>query len=432
MKQIRTLIKALAIGLGPLVATSCLAQVARPEAKEQLIKEIFTGKPTKFQDYLIQDAAAGVAAAELAGIAPSAVQVMENTRDFTLYVKGLSGDGSGGGFAITPARVKNPIPAITVEQYKTSAWARILAATTISYAQGTTDTDGKKYKRRALSIASNWYPFAEPNDDKTLSDDPVYQSIVSGENCLRSYGDDHGEAATKAAKSRTGDVSTADSAGGAPRPAAGKNTAKAGPDGRPVLVDPDYDTYDKTAGAYVKSCSAASRDAVAARWYRPIVSLSIGTGDVGLDNDGSSSVGMGNHATLALRYGRALNPDDERQASDSITGWALYLSNKTARNAPVVSTLGTSSIERTSISTTAARLSLGQSTWRALLEASDVKAKQASTGEQTLRKAIGLEYKLGQSAWLHVRYGKRLKATGTGEEAAGLLSVTFGPEALQF
>lgn len=366
-------------------------------------KSNFSSQPTPFQDYLVQDAAATVAASELVGIAPGAIQVMENTRDFTMYLKGLNGDGSGGGFAITPARVKNPIPSITVEQYKHSAWARILAAMTISYAQGSAETDGKKYKRRAFSIASNWYPHAE-------KDDPVYESIRSSESCLASF-----------------DPSSVE--GGVLRPQA---ASPKGGNGEPKTATNDPETYARTAGAYIKTCAAKSRAAVAARWYRPVVSLSIGTGDVGLDDDNSSSVGMGNHATVALRYGTALNEDDEIKPSDSVSGWAFYLSHKASRNAPVVSTLGTSTIERTSTNTTAVRLALGQSTWRALIEASNVNEKQAGAGEQALKKAIGLEYQVGKSVWLHFRYGKKRTISGQGEESAGLLSMTFGPEALQF
>lgn len=369
---------------------------------------IFKSSPAKFQDYLVQDAAAAVTAAELAGVAPGVVQVMENTRDISVYAQGLSGNGGGGGFAITPARIKNPFPVITVEEYKTNAWARILAATTISYAQGSTGDDERKYRRRALSIASNWYPFAQPKGGE-LSDDPVYQSIVSGEACLSSY---EGE--------------------GAPRPVPGLETGKTGPDGRPVVVAPDFADFDKHEGAYIKSCSEPSRKAVAARWYRPVVSLSVGSGDVALDKDSGSAVNMGRHATLALRYGRAFDSKDEKENAVSVLGWALYLSHKAADHVPVAATLGTSHIDHTSVNTSAARLTVGGATLRALIEFSNVKNKLAVTGDQTLKKAVGLEYQIGQSAWLHFRYGRRLKVSGSGDESSGMLSLTFGPEALQF
>lgn len=412
------------------LSSNAHAADASAEDKNLIIKEIFSGKQTKFQDYLIQDAATPVTAAALAGIAPGAVQVVENTRDFTGYLKGLDGDSKGAGFAITPARIKNPFPSITVEEYKSSAWARAVAAATLSYAQGTTDTDGKKYKRRAVSIATNWYPGAVPGKPGDVSDDPVYEAIVTGENCLASYVGDHGDDTTKAAGTLKPKPAVG---GGAPVPVPGKNTAKLGPDGRPVvLVEPDYELFEQTAGKYITSCSAKNLKAVAARWYRPVVSLSYGTGDVAPDGANNSAVRMGDHLTISMRYGRALSPNDEKIQTESVTGWAVSLSHQMGRNAPVLSTLGSAKVDRQSTHVTAARLSIGQSTWRALLEGSNARQDQAGAGEQTLRKAIGLEYRLGESGWLHVRYGKRQKITGAGEEVAGLLSLTFGPEALQF
>jgi hypothetical protein len=49
-----------------------------------------------------------------------------------------------------------------------------------------------------------------------------------------------------------------------------------------------------------------------------------------------------------------------------------------------------------------------------------------------MKQALGLDWRLGKDSWLNLRYGKRLKTSGTGDEGATLVNLTLGGDLLTF
>jgi hypothetical protein len=56
--------------------------------------------------------------------------------------------------------------------------------------------------------------------------------------------------------------------------------------------------------------------------------------------------------------------------------------------------------------------------------------KKTAGGELTAKQAVGLDWRVAKDSWLNLRYGRRQKSSGSGEEGASLLTLTLGGDLL--
>ncbi len=391
------------IALVTLQASPALAQQASDDAKKEDAAKAAVDKKYEFKDFLLDDGAFSISAAGMAGVADTAITTVDNTRDVAVYLKAFSADNKGGGFALAPARARNPFPRISRVQYEAKGlegyWWRAVTGTAVSYAQGTGEIDAKSYRRRAAAVSTVFYIHHK-------EDDPISVGLNLKDGCYKRF-----------IKS-TPDPTLVF------KPTIGLPNAEA--EGKRQL-----DEFSGKFKEYYATCEKPTMDALLSRWYRSQVTLVLASGDIKQDQAGGASASLGTHAALTVRLGHAISTkaklaDDEPTFANS--GWALTLSSRWGRNEPVISTLGSSALQKRNTSLVAARLAVGTDSFRGLAEASNAKATQASTGELSLRRAVGLEYRLMKGVWLHARYGSRALTTNGQTERAGLMTVNWSPE----
>jgi hypothetical protein len=398
------------------VAAACLLAAfastptfAQADAKDpiSLLKEI-TGKDAEsLNSFLADQGAASISAAALAGVGTTPLTLMQDTKDFAVLLSPFDKDGKGGGFVFTPARARNPLPRIDLmTEYVPSVWWRIVAATNISGAQGKGDVSGQEFRRRAFAIATGAF------FDKR--DDPIYQRAVATL-AVDASGEAVGDACLAGFFKAVDDV---------PVPGTG---GVAGASAKELLA---------AATAAYKACVEKSYAESRKRWFAPRWSLAVGTGDA-QPSAGGTSVRTGDVVAVGVTYGRPWKADTPKLSSDPaagtiLSGWAITLVARHTRDEAVLTTLASNLVERQNTSLLVGRLAIGTESWRLMVEASDNDVKKAAAGERTMKQALGLDWRVAKDAWLNVRYGKRVKTTGSGDEGAALLSLTLGGGLLTF
>ena len=304
--------------------------------------------------------------------------------------------------------MRSPWPKVDLKDYlNRDPGAVLLAGLSLSFAQGHNAIGNAKYVRRALAVTTSGTFRQE--------DDPIWVMVNAvGPACAKA---ESLELQRQQALQRNADT------------AAGK---------------PASDQQQELTGAGVEALKAAlsgcitrARAKLDQRWFRPIWSVTLASGDVRPDLGNAQTVRLGNTLAIAARFGQgvvrpAATPAQPAQpaANDFDWGWAISASAKAARHEPVLSTLGSASLKRQDSTVVALKLAAGTAVWRAVAEASNARVKAVEGGDRTLRQAVGMDYKFGAGWWLNFRYGKRDRAGGAGEEAASLLSLTVSPSAL--
>ena len=394
----------------------------------ELFKKVTGDNADTLKGFLADQGTASVSAAALAGVGATPLTVVEDSKDFAVMLSPFSKDGKGGGFVISPAKVRNPLPRIDLmTQYSQSVGWRILAGVNISGAQGTSEIGGQDYRRRAFALATSAYFSAD--------DDPIVQRaraslrqpeeagkkpVAAPDSCLATFFDAIDKAEAEAKVKAKADALKAASDGGV------GPGAETGPQGEMLQIPATAD-YKRC----VEKVYANARN----KWFAPRWSLAYGTGDA-QPTAGGSSVRTGDVLALGVTYGGALQKGKALPAEGGgdtiLSGWALTLAARSTRNEAVLSSLVTGPVQRQNSSLLVGRLAIGTESWRLMGEASNNKLKQAQAGERTMKQAIGLDFRLRKDSWLVVRYGKRVKTTGTGDEAAALLSLTLGGDLLTF
>ncbi|MBC7955443.1 MAG: hypothetical protein H7Y33_06205 [Cytophagales bacterium] len=392
------------------------AKAAKPDPVE-LIKKI-TGKDAEtLNAFLADQGAANISAAALAGVGASSLVVVEDSKDFAVLLSPFSKDSKGGAFAISPAKVRNPLPRIDLmTQYVQNVGWRVLAGLNISGAQGKSDIGSTNFRRRAFAISTSAYLYADEDDPIILRaraglkedrGDGKGPQLIPG-SCLDKY-------FTKldAIKSgQPGDIG--------PGP-------ETGPEGEKLAVDAAYKTCIQKIETLAKN-----------KWFAPRWSLALGTGDA-QPSVGGTSVRTGDVVAASFTYGRPWATSGAGKAADgSVTeekvysAWAITVAARSTHNEPVLKSLETGPVVTQNSSLVIGRLTAGTESWRLLAEASNNKVKQAAAGERTMKRALGLDYRVAKDSWLSLRYGKRLKTTGSDDETAALLSLTLGGDLLTF
>jgi|GEM_PF-6072942 len=405
---------------------SAVADPQKDQATTTLVNKVdANAEKAAFSYYLLQDSATQVVASGLAGVDPSAITVVDNTRSYGVYLKAFDRDNKGGGFAITPGRAKAPFPYVSVPEYLSKGlggyWKRALNATTFSYAQGTSDVGGKSYRRRAATLSTSIY-------FKPERDDPVYVGITKDREWANAVFNN--EEMMKRYREKVL----------MPPPPDGTSQEEIN-----MILDARIVEFEPDIVAQVTKSRTKMEAELSKRWYRPMLSFVVGTGDAREESSGASAR-LGTHAAMVLRYGDGLGKATpgtmgketaNGKAPDNFEyGWALTASAKWVKDEPVLSSLGTASFVRKDATIVAVRGTMGNQTWRFLAEASNVKSRAGEVGEGTFRRALGVEWKLPfenpSLGWLHMRAGKRMDMKAGKEETAVLLTVTISPDVKGF
>lgn len=374
-------------------AGSASALAADKATSDKAIKlyEAVKGTPLQLKDFFVNDSSLQVSAATLAGVPQSSVNIAESVNDVAVFLQGLDSKSKGVGFAIAPARIRKPWPRVELQDYlERKPGALLLANLSLSYAQGNNEVESKQVIRRAVSVSTGGSFFA--------ADDPI-------EVLVQALAADEGACG----KSERDKLSAA--------VAIGQGEAEAKAALKTVLL----------------KCVDDAQRKLDQRWFRPIWSVSLGTGDIRVDAPGSQSVRLGSAVALAGRYGMGVGEKPKTAAAsadDFEWGWSIAGSFTFRKHEPVISTLDSAQLKRVDTKVTALKLSAGTDVWRAVAEISKIGRTEADTGDRTMKHALGLDYKFGEGWWLNFRYGQRQRAGGTGEETASLLSLTISPSKL--
>lgn len=360
-----------------------------------------------------------VAAASLAGTDGNAMSVAQDTKDFTLLLKGLDKDFQTYGFSITPARTRSPWPRISLHDYATGGLLpRLLGSLTLGYAQGRSEEAGRDWERRAFSLETG----AFWNEDE----DPVVAMAKGcGRAALSTPEDEADRPSGGLAAAAAEAAASAAAAPGAPG-APGAPAAAAAPSARvPALPATPVEAADRErAVAAFNRCVEPELARLGRKWNRTRFSVSYGTGWVRPADRSFGQQRLGHTLALALVYGF----DGVRTAALRDRA-ALTVILRHSRGEPVIDTLASGSPQRRNSTLAAVRLSGGSEGLRALVEFSNARKRDITTTQRTFVHALGIDYALSGvtvgDLWLGLRYGRQRKVTGDGTEASTLLTLSY-------
>jgi hypothetical protein len=436
---------------------------AEPAKDPTLILKKVTGTNSdQLSDFLIDQGTANVSAAGLAGVGATALTVLEDSKDFAVLLSPFSKDGKGGGFAVAPAKIRNPLPRIDLmTEYVQSGWWRAVAGLNFSGAQGTSEIGSSSFRRRAFAVSTSGY--FRRGDDPIVARALERRDDEGGQTCIsifyKTAGDETGSETGLDGERLVPGNDDVFSAASAAAPASGPEKAKiAGRKDAKAAADSGLSTERQKADRQkadeaaatrnaaldaLKACIAKSDAKAKLAWYLPRWSVALGTGDAQLSG-GGPAVRTGTVFVAGVTYGGAWGHSPQSangpQGKDGPAsepapqpyGWTISLLTRYSRNEVVMKSLETATPVHQNTSLVVGRTAIGTPSWRLLIEASNNRVKEAAAGELTMQRALGLDYRVAKDSWLNVRYGSRRKTDGSGTEPAGLLSLTLGGDLLKF
>jgi hypothetical protein len=453
--------KSILVALLAVVPLAALAQGGTPSAAQPItLSETIKGKidATSIEGLLLKAADGQVSAAALAGVKADVVEEVHNLRDYNVMLKALDKNASGIGFAVTPARTRNPFPSVSLQEYRESGWVRFAASTSFSYAQGTSPIGGKEFTKQAVSISSSGFFHADHDpvvhlakttecakaaqdvlvekgfDKPTLSEGTILEDLVAA----AAQGDADARNAIAAIRQRaaSGAEGTAeereakrkarrqaellDGLEARQQIAAGNAKAADAALAKALRASPEV---EQAALKAFNDCAKRVLDELGKQWNRSRYSVSFGTGTVKAKDGTGSGEGLGRTLAASVLYGFE-HVDALRNRA------AITVTVRRSQGEPIASTLGSANVRTKDRTLTGVRLSGGSSGFRALIEANNRKDEEVGATESTLRRALGLDVRVMDGAWLSLRYGKQRKLDGKGDENASFLVLNLSPTAL--
>lgn len=412
------------------------------------------------ESLFIDSSAGSVSAASLAGADGDPTTVVENVKDFSVLLGALDASTPGFGIAITPARTKFPFPSINLHEYKDSRWLQLLGALTFAYAQSKEAIDGVDYRRQAVSVATSGY-FRSSDDPVVVvarAVDPASDGKTScarvafsqieldgpGTDLTQPEIDRLVQLARLERDAANKDPAAADKAAAAQREIEAIE-AKARAGDKTAILEAEYiqkqkalrlapqgsaararllqgsrlpAEQEKAALDAFNTCVDAALKKHAEKWNRSRYSISYATGSIKPTDGSTSSTGLGQTLALSVLYGfDGVKYLDERAA--------ITLTVRRNDNEPILETLGGTVREKDS-TLAAIRLSGGSSVFRGLIELNNAKDDEVTSMQRTMRRAIGVDFRIMEGLWLNLRYGKQRKVDGTGDESSSFLVLNYG------
>lgn len=390
--------------LAALLAAPAFAQQG---AQGTLFKKE-TGEPigVTIEKLLVDNAAGSVSAASLAGVESDTMAAVENVRDFSLLLKGFDSSAKAFGVAITPARTNFPFPSYTLGEYAAEGafFTRLMASLTLSYAQGKSDIDSTGFTRRAVSVSTSG--FWKPGEDPVVI---VARARQCGHAALDALGDDKPSLTQDDIDKLVEEASKAGSAGQVARKARRASQAQ-----------------DAAAKKAWDDCITPILKQAEERWNRSRYSISFATGSIRRTDGSSESVNLGRTLAMSAVYG--FDGVDAFRLADRA---AVMLTLRRSQKEPVLASLVAGPVAFRSSTIMAVRLSGGSPVFRGLIEANNAKDTDITTSQRTLRRALGIDYRIMDGLWLNLRYGRQHKLDGSGQDETGsFLVLNYSPSAL--
>ena len=369
---------------GMLVGTAAQAQSG---LLSQVTEGAYIG--TSVEKLLVDYGNASVSAASLAGVGGSAPTVVENLRDVSFALKGdtpLSRKVFA--LSVTPSRTDWAFPRVSLSDYATSISSRLIASTTLGYAQGESTHEKVDFRRRAWSVETS--AFLDP------ADDPVV--VVANSGCAKSAND------VLLMPPPTAPAPTTGSA-----PVLVNVTAS-----KALLLKAALKVYDECAD---KALAEANK-----RWNKSRWSVSIATGWIQRSDGTGPSTRLGTTVAGGVVYGF-----DHVKALRENAAWTLLLRRSSAE--PVLKSLVVGPVHTQSKTLWAMRLTGGSSTFRGVVELSDKRQRAETSSEMTFTRAVGIDLRVVDGLWLNLRSGKQRRIDGNGEEIGSLVTLSYSPSA---
>ncbi len=344
---------------------------------------------TSVEKLLVDYGNASVSAASLASVGGSAPTVVENLRDVSVALKGNTPlSRKVFALSVTPSRTDWAFPRVSLSDYATKMSSRLIASTTLGYAQGESTHEKVDFSRRAWSIETSAFFVA--------SDDPVV--VVANDRCAELANE------VLLAPPATPPQPTAP---GAP---VLRNVTAAKAD----LLKAALKAYDECAD---KALAQANK-----RWNKSRWSVSVATGWIQRADGTGPSERLGTTVAGGVVYGF-----DHVQALRENAAFTLLLRRSSGE--PVLKSLVVGPLQTQGNTLWATRLSGGSSVFRGVIEFSDKRQRAATTSELTFTRALGIDLRVVDGLWLNLRSGKQRKIDGSGEEIGSLVTLSYSPSA---
>lgn len=355
-------------------------------------------------DYQANLSAGAVSAAEMLGLAASAVSTLQSPKDFVAAINSLnSGDAKAGfGLSLTPART--PFAPVSVGDYRNNLGSRAWAGTSFSYAQNTSTRGGVDYKQEAVALHVAFFINKE--------DDPVIAGHEAFQKCTPLL---------KLADDRTSRLLALKSLVRAElkEKAAGKEVDEevvAQQALQRLALEEKAKSFAAKAAPLYKACVDDAIGEAKAKWNASQFALTIGEGRIRNPAAGSSNLSLGRQASLTL----ALGPN-----VDSLVNITLRRTSKSLD----LATIATTPAYKSS-SLVGARWTYRAMDTKDLYAIAEVSNAKGTTtvNNSVFKYAFGVDKRLSESMWLELRMGRNHTQDGKTEQTTALASVKFSPE----
>lgn len=388
-----------------LFALAPVAFAADMTAQEEA--EVIKGQGKKdFAAFLIDTGPGSVSASSMLGISGDAVTNVQNVKGLVLALKGLGNNDSKSSFGIAIAPMRTAIWPVNLQDYIEKGHIRFLTSLTFGYAQATAPVGDKDYQRRAISIEGNY--FFKRGEDPVIAH--ARETEKNEGDCEFRVGDDKADIKAillerKRRKQSGGAINAA---------------VAASPKNGNAVLDTKFSAAD-----LIKQETACLEQAMKKiPWNASQVSFSLAGGRIKPTTGTGSEQSLGTTAVLGLTWG--INVGEEGK---DLRRSALAFTMRRTRHDPVLTTLVNATPTFTNTTLTALRYTVGSSSYRALIEASRFNTDEVTASQRVFKRAVGIDYRISEDAWLNVRLGKMRKVGGKDDEAVSLMSVNMSEKA---
>ncbi len=376
-----------------------------------------------WSEYETDTAPAFVSAAGLLGMNAGSVTNVNSLKQLAMALENGSSGGQGTGIAVSWIPARTGLLGATPANYFASnnLGVHLLQSLSLNYAQNTATIANTSYRQHAVAVQSSGYIFD--------MEDPTLRLVAA-------LKEDVGPCVRK--------------------------TILAGPadnkDAPHIAALPAHDGVNKTPDDQAKAEPAAwsackSAAAKVLPWNASTYSFGYTEGSATPDSGSGPKLSLGKqfYANVQIGFGGAVahhqsrhgaalltsdatpSADDSGTAADSTPplGYLLTVAYQRNVDAPVLTTVGTASLQTQTTNQWYGSLSGGTAKTRIVGQVSNIHTTSSPTAaSRAFKEAIGVDLQVAKQIWLNFRYGRQLTADGTSTQNASLLSVSYSPTSL--
>ncbi|MGL6261653.1 hypothetical protein [Vibrio sp. WXL210] len=338
----------------------------------------------KWSDVQVDSSSGSITAIGMLGISGESLFNIENTKDITFAIQGISSNDSGVGFALSVTPARSSILPMSLVTYEKGNLYRLLGNLDLSYAQGDAQIKDINFERRAVSARTSIYLNAQ-TDDLILA----IAHAVKEKDCVIDLGKKKGSNVKKLPTK--GDSANKDSGS---------------------EIELDHKNARKQYDACVKKLKNE------ARWNASTFSIAYATGWIKPENGSYSQESLGHTMAANLLLGKDF-PNKKQ--------FALSVAYRYTVDEPILDTLATNDVKFKDTDLVTVKLIGGSNKFRISLEGSNTSSKDITASQRTFRYATAVEYRLYQNAWLNLKVGEQRTIEGQDREIGSLLSLSYSP-----